>query len=327
MKSLSALILLLAVSLVFVSCEDTGNKGQGKVVTPPLTKFVAVAPPFNADSAFVFVEQQLAFGPRVPNTKEHAACAAWLAEKFRGYGATVLVQTAQLRAWDGTLFDAKNIIATFNPESKRRVMLTAHWDSRPIADQDLEHPTAPVPAANDGGSGVAIILEIARQFSLKAPAVGVDMILWDAEDYGTYDNNTSWCLGSQYWTKNRHQPNYRAQYGINLDMVGAKDARYTKDGYSLQYAHEDVSKVWSIAHKLGYGAYFPMEIRNFSSIDDHYFIQEGAGIPMVEIIDRDVITGKFFPYWHTVKDDISTIDKGTLKATGQTVLEVLFREK
>lgn len=323
------LALLLAACLTFQSCGDgkPSNNGGGKGTSPAPTKFEAIAPTFSEDSAYAFVEKQLAFGPRVPNSREHAACAEWMAAKFRSYGAQVTVQTTQVKAWDGTPFAVKNIIAAYKPEHKKRILLTAHWDSRPIADQDPERPNDPVPAANDGASGVGVILEVARQFSQKAPNVGVDLILWDAEDYGDYENNDSWCLGSQYWARNPHVPNYRASYGINLDMVGAKDARFTKDGYSLQHARDYVNKVWNIAHNLGYGAYFPMDIKDFASIDDHYFIQEIAGIPMVEVIDRDLLTGKFFPHWHTVKDDLDIIDKASLKATGQTMLEVLYREK
>jgi glutaminyl-peptide cyclotransferase len=323
-------ILLLALSLFFAACGgDSKNGGTNTNGTnpQPQVKFVPVAPPFNADTAYAFIEKQLAFGPRVPNTREHKACAAWYKQKFESYGAKVTMQNAILKAWDGQPLDATNVIAAFNPDSRRRVIVSAHWDSRPFADKDPENPNVPVPAANDGASGVAVILELARQFSLKAPTIGVDFILWDAEDYGRYDDNESWCLGSQYWSRNQHVPNYNPKYGINLDMVGAKDARFQKDGWSLQYARAQVDMVWNMAHTLGYGVYFPLAIKDIASIDDHYYVQEIAGIPMVEIIDRHEMTGEFFPHWHKTTDDIEHIDKATLKAVGQTVLEVLYREK
>ncbi len=326
-KQLTSTAALACLVLLFTTCtESCGDPPPPKdstVVTPP--PFAAVAPDFNADSAYRYIEQQLSFGPRIPGTPAHAACAEWMAAKFTALGATVTVQDGQMIGKDGNV-NFKNIIASFNPDAADRVMLTAHWDSRPQADKDGSKPTAPVPGANDGASGVAILLEVARQFAAKAPRVGVDLILWDAEDNGDYSNNTSWCLGSQYWAKHPHKAGYKARYGINLDMVGAKDARYTKDGYSLQYARPQTDKVWSIAAQLGYGNYFSGANTESASIDDHYFVIDGAGIPMVEVIHRDLSTGEFFPHWHRTTDDINSIDKGTLKATGQTMLEVLYRE-
>ena len=169
--------------------------------------------------------------------------------------------------------------------------------------------------------------EMARQLQSKPPTVGVDLIMWDAEDYGNYEVDDSWCLGSQYWVKNKHKAGYRAVWGINLDMVGAKDARFAKDGYSLQYAREYVDRYWNMAHQLGFGIYFPTGDFGYATIDDHKVIMEGAGIPMVEVIDRNLSTGEFFPHWHKATDDIEPIDPATLKAVGQTTLELILREK
>lgn len=332
MLKIKSYFLALLVAAAFVSgcTEETtpsgggGSTSGGTTTTPE--PFKAIAPDFNADSAFVYIEKQLAFGPRIPNTAGHAAAAAWFVEKFREFGAEVTVQAAQVTAWDKTIFNIQNIIANYNPAADKRIIVSAHWDSRPFADKDPVQPMAPVPAANDGGSGVAVILEMARQMGQKAPDAGIDFILWDAEDYGQYQIDKSWCLGSQYWAKNRHKAGYRAQYGINLDMVGASNAHFVKDGYSLQYAKPQVDRVWSMAYQLGYGAYFPLVNLDFASVDDHYYIMEMAGIPMVEIIDRNMQTGEFFPHWHKTTDDINQIDKATLKATGQTVMEVLYRE-
>jgi glutaminyl-peptide cyclotransferase len=327
-KQITAFVLL-CIGFLMTGCNGDGTvKNGGTDSIPPVPEpFKAVAPDLNADSAYVFIEKQLAFGPRVPGTKGHAACAEWLVNQFKAYGAEVMVQTDPVKDRTGKEIQLKNIIASYNPASANRVMLTAHWDSRPVADKDGKSPGAPVPGANDGGSGVAIILEVARQFSQKAPAVGVDLVLWDAEDNGAYEDNSSWCLGSQYWAKHPHKAGYRARYGINLDMVGAKDARYTKDGYSLQHARKETDHVWSIAAQMGYGNYFSSAFTDFASIDDHFFVMEGAGIPMVEVIDRNLTTGEFFQHWHTTTDDIHAIDKATLKATGQVMLEVLYREK
>ncbi|HEX2901088.1 MAG TPA: M28 family peptidase, partial [Bacteroidia bacterium] len=304
-KHIVALAAIFSL-LVFASCGDDKPGGNGKDPDsiPTVEPFKPIAPDFSADSAYHFIEQQLAFGPRVPNTPAHAACADWMVGQFKTYGAEVMVQSAEIKDRSGKLIQMKNIIASYNVAAAKRVMVTAHWDSRPFADKDAKNPSAPVPGANDGASGVAVILEIARHLQAKAPAVGVDLILWDAEDNGDYNDNNSWCQGSQYWAKHPHKPNYRAAWGVNLDMVGAKDARFTKDAYSLRSARAQTDNVWSIAAQLGYGNYFSGAFTDFASIDDHYFIMEGAGIPMVEVIDRDLSSSEFFPHWHTTADDI-----------------------
>ena len=321
-----AALALAGLTALLSGCNtEPKTNGGGGTVTPPV-EFKAVAPAASADSIYTYIERQLAFGPRVPGTPAHAQCADWMAEEFKRHGAVVTVQSATA-THAGKNIPVKNIIASYNPGSQRRIIVSAHWDSRPHADKDGQNPGAAVPAANDGGSGVAVILEIARQFKAQAPKAGVDLILWDAEDNGNYEDNESWCIGSQYWSKNKHVPGYRANYGINLDMVGAKDARFSKDAYSLQYAQPETDNLWNIAHQLGHGAYFPLANKDYASIDDHYFVMEIAGIPMVEVIDRSVTTGEFFPHWHKTTDDMAAIDRATLKAVGQTVLEVLYREQ
>ncbi|MFN8395371.1 MAG: M28 family peptidase [Bacteroidia bacterium] len=306
---------------------DQGGTNGGPKDTVKVEPFKAIAPDFSADSAYKFIEQQLAFGPRVPGTPAHKACGDWIVSAFKGYGAEVTEQTAEIKDRTQKLIPMRNIIASYNPASTARVMVSAHWDCRPMADKDGKNPGAPVPGANDAASGVAVMLEIARILHSKAPSIGIDLICWDAEDNGAYEDNTSWCQGSQYWAKHPHKSGYSARFGINLDMVGAKDARYTKDGYSQQNALRETENLWSIAAQLGYGNYFSGAVTGFSSIDDHFFVMDGTGIPMVEVIDRNITSGEFFPHWHTTTDDINAIDRATLKATGQSVLEVLYREK
>lgn len=302
---------------------QTGNGGGGQQPAP----FEAIAPDFNADSAYAYVERQLAFGPRIPNTGGHAACADWMAAKLKEFGAEVTVQQANVKAWDGSTFAIRNVIGSYKPAAENRIIVSAHWDTRPYADKDPNTPNAPVPGANDAGSGVGVILELARQLQSTPPSVGIDFMLWDAEDYGNYEIDDSWSLGSRYWTQNKHKAGYRAQYGINLDMVGAKDARFVKDGYSMQHAATFVNRYWSIAHQLGYGIYFPTGDFGMATIDDHKVLMDNAGIPMVEVIDRSLTTGEFFPHWHKTTDNMEQIDRASLKAVGQTTLEVILREK
>lgn len=311
------------------SCGSENTTPKEDTLVPP-TPFVSVAPDtFDVDTAYAFIEKQLAFGPRTPNSATHDKCALWLEAKFKAYKAEVTVQSAAVKSHDNRTFNIKNIVASYNPAATRRVIVSAHWDSRPFADQDKDGTKVndPVPAANDGASGVAIILELARQFSLHPPSVGVDLILWDAEDYGAYDVDNSFCLGSQHWAKNKHKDGYTATWGINLDMVGAEAASFTMEDFTMQNAAGYAQNVWTIAGKLGYGNYFPWT-RDSPIIDDHYYVMQ-TGIPMVEVIDRK-FTPKgsgFFPWWHTTGDTIDKISKPTLMAVGQTVMEVLYRER
>ncbi|MEL6255356.1 MAG: DUF4910 domain-containing protein [Bacteroidota bacterium] len=268
--------------------------------------------------------KQVAFGPRVPNTGSHINCGEWLGKFLEEKGAKVFRQTALLTAWDGTQLSSQNIIAQYNPEVKKRILLSAHWDTRPIAEMDTTRKDKPISGANDGASGVGVLLEIARQIQAKGPAVGIDICLWDSEDYGNPGTINSYCLGTQYWAKNKHVPNYNAQFGINLDMVGAEGAQFFKEENSMVYAAGIVEKVWLSARRQGYGSYFS-HVRSNAVTDDHFYISKLAGIPCIDVIDqRNGVN--FFEEWHTHGDNMSVISKETLKAVGQTVLDVIYRE-
>ncbi len=319
---LSALIFSIHLSGCGNDDEKNGNIARNNQT------IALLSPEFNADSAFNFIAKQLSFGPRVPNTSSHETCGFWLTGKLKSYTPSVHVQTLNITAHDGKNLRGKNIIATFNPGAKNRIMISAHWDSRPVADKDpdpLRHSEA-VPGANDGGSGVAVILEIARQIALKPPAVGVDLMLWDLEDYGDENTEDSYGLGSQYWSKNLHQPGYKPKYGINLDMVGAAAAQFAREGYSDYHATEVVSNVWNIAAQLGYQNVF-VNVQGRPVIDDHMYVNKIAKIPCIDIIDQDPNSGRFFTHWHTATDDMESISIPTLKAAGQTILEAIYREK
>lgn len=290
------------------------------------------APIFSADSAFKFIVAQLSFGPRVPNTPEHEATKIYLANVLRSFADTVILQDAQVKAFNGNILNATNIIASFNPEAKERVMLSAHWDTRPFADQDTDRQTEPILGANDGASGVAVLLEIARLISLNPMKTGIDIILFDAEDYGQpYFNEDpfmpdSYCLGSQYWAKNPHVPNYTAKFGILLDMVGAPNALFTHEGTSVSYANDYLHKVWKIAHAIGYSSNFSY-LQTPPITDDHFYINKITKIPTIDIIQYDKTTETGFGwYWHTHDDNLASIDKNTLKAVGQTVLQTIYQE-
>lgn len=329
--SILAGLLVLAFALPFLkTCQNTPPiVGTNPVPTKPQVS-VRKSPNFQADSAYQYIEKQLSFGFRTPNSKGHDACANWLVATFKRLGADVLVQSTKVTAHDGKELAIQNIIASYNTQAQNRVMLSAHWDSRPWADEDSVNKDKPILAANDAGSGVGILLEIARQIQTRQPTIGIDIMLWDAEDYGKNESN-SYCLGAQYWATHKHKTNYSAMYGINLDMVGAEGAQFPKEGVSLDFASPQTQKLWNIATEMGYGNFFPFT-ESSPITDDHLFVNTMAKIPMIDIIDRrpdPLHTGEFvfFPYWHKHKDDMTCISKNTLEAVGQTVMEMIYREE
>jgi Zn-dependent M28 family amino/carboxypeptidase len=333
--------LLSAAMLVFVSCDDrktnsgeTGTQTETQTAEPVLTK---KAPEFSGDSAYYFVARQVKFGPRVPNSAAHRQCGDYLIATLKKYGADVTVQSFTATAYDGTKLQARNIIGSYNPQAQKRILLAAHWDTRHVADQDTVRKQQPIDGANDGASGVGVLLEVARVLSTanSKPTVGVDIILFDVEDYGLPEflqasefplaqNQQTYCLGSQHWGKNPHKPGYSAYFGILLDMVGAKNTAFYREGVSVKYASSVVDKVWAIGQALGYGQYFRNE-QTAEITDDHVFINEYAKIPTIDIIDFN-LQGNFAEHWHTHNDTMDVIDKNTLKAVGQTVVQVVWQE-
>jgi hypothetical protein len=323
LRSFFSLLLLI----LFASCQS-----KSKPVVNVSEN--VIVPAFSADSAYAYIANQVDFGPRVPNTKAHADCSDYLSNKLRAFGALVYEQKSVLIAFDGTKLNAVNIIGAFNPGSKNRILLFAHWDSRPWADHDPNpaNRRKPVIGANDGASGVGVLLEVARVIGQNNPAVGIDIIFFDAEDYGApqdYAGNheDSWCLGSQYWSKNPHVEQYNAKYGILLDMVGAGDATFYRESFSEYYAPQIVDKIWNTAATLGFERYF-INKSGGAVTDDHVYVNKIAGIPSANIIHYSTENQKGFgDFWHTVNDDMSVIDKNTLMAVGTTLLKVIYSEK
>lgn len=322
-------MLYILFAAAMISCSQTPSSSSAKVESQPVKQ--QNVPAFDADSAWVFVENQVKFGPRVPNSEAHVACGNYLTSELKRFGAQVYEQEATLTAYNGTQLKAKNIIGSYNPENSKRVLLFAHWDSRPYADHDKDpaNHKKPIDGADDGASGVGVLLEMARQFSIKSPAIGIDIIFFDAEDYGTpefvkeYKENT-WCLGAQFWAKNPHVKGYKADFGILLDMVGAKNASFFKEATSMRYAPQIVEEVWSTARDLGYGKFF-INAEGGAITDDHQYVILGRNIPCIDIIYTDPESDNGFgPHWHTQNDTMDNIDRETLKAVGQTVLQVVY---
>lgn len=326
MKSKLWIAGLLLLAIACSTPEKKAESSEEQLVAKPY-------PTFNADSAYAFIQKQVDFGPRVPETAAHAATKDWLISKLESYSFNVQTQDFEAKTYDGLTWDLSNIIASYNPQATKRVLLAAHWDTRRIADKDTERLDEAIDGANDGGSGVGVLLEIARTISAQElkPDVGIDIILFDGEDDGIPENSSIrdnsqiwWCLGSQYWSENKHAPNYSAYYGILVDLVGAKGARFFREGYSRQYASGILKKVWDNAAQIGQGDFFVN--RDAPEIlDDHVFVNGNAGIPMIDIIEFSPDYG-FGQYHHTHDDNMDLIDRRTLKAVGQTVLFTIYQE-
>lgn len=317
---------------VTLSCGNHASKSQNTESKNIAHKTIET-PNFNADSAYVYIAKQMEFGPRVPNSEAHKACGLYLSTTLERFGAQVYTQETILQGFEHK-WEAKNIIGSFQPNNKDRILLCAHWDSRYTSDRETttEAQNLPVPGASDGASGVGILLEIARQLQMYHPNVGVDIVFFDVEDQGVpaYKKNNSdkdyWCLGSQYWSKTPHIDGYSARYGILLDMVGAKNAIFRREVYSTQFAPEIVNKVWTEALNLGYSSTFSFEIGG-AILDDHYYVNTVAKIPTIDIIQYEYSSNSGFGhYWHTQADNMDIIDVNTLKTVGQLVTSVIFKE-
>lgn len=316
-------ILLTGMGILLNYSCKTDNKGSSTTEPEVEIKY----PVFNKDSAYVYVKTQVGFGPRIPNTEAHKACAAWMADKFRSFGADVIEQKFQVKASNGTDLNGINVIAQFNPSAKRRIVLAAHWDTRPWADADPDpaNRSKSFDSADDGPSGVGVLIEIGRNIQLQPlNDLGIDIVLFDLEDYGEENKTNSWGLGSQYWSSNLHVPGYKPRYGILLDMVGGSNPGFYREDYSVHFAKAIVDKVWSLADIMGYGAYFKNESGG-GVVDDHYFVNTIAKIKMIDIINKP--DGQRFPhYHHTLKDNMDVIDPNTLNMVGRLMIKLIYQE-
>jgi glutaminyl-peptide cyclotransferase len=323
---------ILFASLVLMAACSSKNAQQAadnpsaveQAETPPKTSL----PSFNADSAYQHISTQVAFGPRVPGSEAQLNCAAWMQAKLADYCDTVYRQQTTVTAGDGkTQLRCINIIGAINPQAKRRILLLAHWDSRPWADRDAVNKDKPIDAADDGASGVGVLIELARAIGEQPlpTDIGVDILMTDVEDWGKAEwGDDSYALGTQYWARNPHVTGYTAEAGILLDMVGAKDARFPIEGNSQRYARHVLVKVWQAASDAGFSNYFVYEPGG-AITDDHVPINEIAKIPTIDIINlpKGSSTG-FVSHWHTHHDNMDNIDRNTLKAVGQTLLQFLY---
>ncbi|MDZ4714985.1 MAG: M28 family peptidase [Cytophagales bacterium] len=318
----------LIIGTLVISCGEKKERAEQKEEVPA----------FSADTAYAFVQKQVAFGPRIPNSVAHRAAGDFIIATLNRYGARTTVQEFTALTFDGHTLNLRNIIASYQPKKQKRVLLSAHWDTRPFADKDPENASASFDGANDGASGVAVLLEIARHLGAgMGPEVGVDLIFFDGEDWGEREGEAMraplpagwtswWCLGSQYWSKNKHKRGYQAQYGILLDMVGARDAHFFQEGASVTYAPGVVKKVWNTAARMGFSSVFIAQ-RQEAITDDHIFINETANIPTIDITHFEPGLGYFGKTHHTRQDNLAGISWETLEIVGRVVLQVVYDEE
>lgn len=311
-------IFYLAVAFALVAC---GGKKTTAVERPT----------FSSDSAYTYVEEQMTFGPRVPNSQAHTNCALYLIQTLKRMGASVELQKGTMVDYSGRQQAIFNIVGHLNVNAPGKpILLCAHYDTRPWCDEEEEYNDRfmNVPGANDGASGVGVLLEVARQIgdSTYAATRPVDIVFFDCEDSGTpafytgQQRENTWCLGSQLWAAQNETP---YQFGILLDMVGAPDAQFPREFHSSQFADNYQQRIWRAADKLGYGRYFTSQY-SYPITDDHYYVNTIAGIPCVDIIHYDARNNTGFPeWWHTRRDDMRNIDKSTLQAVGEVVMEVI----
>ena len=323
---------LLLLVMVSCSCKRSASGNAASLDVPTSIVTSHEMPQFSADSAYQFVAGLCDFGPRVPGTDAQKACAKWLKNQLLRYGADVKLQEGEMTAYNGTKLPIINIIGSFNPDAKMRVLLMSHWDSRPFADNDPDPAKRkqPVMGANDGASGVGILLELARLCNEKLPQVGIDIFLTDAEDYGAPDDwkgthdEKWWALGTQMWCKQAAKEGYRAQYGILLDMVGSANATFYREYYSERYANSFVNEIWQAAARLGYGDLFINQGCG-GVTDDHVFVNRMLQIPCVDIIDTRTDTdGTFCPEWHTTHDTMDNISRETLGKVGRVLVSLFW---
>ncbi len=317
MKITHLFILVLVVGSS--SCRNNTRK-------QPQEPTVLRIPAFNADSAYHHILTQIEMGPRRMNSTAHSKCTNWLIGKLQAYGFDVTSQDFQAEAYDGEVLNGTNLHGVHNPNVKERVLLCAHYDTRHIADKDTAMIDSPIDGADDGASGVAILLEIARLVKEASLPMGLDIVLFDAEDHGSNKpgNAYTWGLGSQYWSEQIATSDYEYKYGILLDMVGSKNATFRKEGFSTKSANEVVEQIWGLAKRIGKDKYFINETTGFVT-DDHRFIIERTNIPMVDIINVKS-NGSFGLYHHRHADNINIISKQTIQAVGQVTTAQIFNE-
>ena len=272
---------------------------------------------FDGAKAMDYLRAQLAFGARVPGTAAHRSAGDWLVREFGARADTVIVQSWTHTAADGKRLPMRNVLARFNPSATRRVLYLAHWDSRPRAEKALDpaRRALPVPGANDGASGVAVLLALADVLKANPTAIGVDLLLVDGEDWGDFDTDTDVLIGAKYFATHFPEPGYAPEFGVLFDMVGKPGAQFLYESHSVRAAPEVIQRVWSTAARIGHDQYFPT--REYGPIADDHVPLIAAGLKVIDVIDIE------YDYHHTPEDTEDKVSQRTLQVVGDVALAVI----
>jgi Peptidase family M28 len=311
-KALCSIAAFVVIGLL--SCAQKSPEEKRKPTVAQKT-----IPRFDGNSAFAFLKKQTSFGPRTPNSPGHAACLTSIASTLQGNGASVDLQSFRIEGYGKESLSLTNIIARFNPSNPDRILLCAHWDTRPRSDQDPDPAkrSEPIPGANDGASGVAVLMEIARLMQTTPASIGVDMVMFDGEDYGLEGDLNYYFLGAKYFA--HHKPaDYAPRFGILLDMVGDADLQIPREQNSITLAPDIVDMVWSTARSLGVWQF--TDDTGPAISDDHLVLNE-VGIKTVDLIDFD------YPYWHTTQDTPDHCSAESLTAVGTVITHIVYTRR
>ena len=293
------------VGIVFtLACQARAGVGKGG------------ASEFSGPTAFTYIEKQMSFGPRIPNKPGHEQTGDWLLAELRARADTVIVQEIRHVTRKGETLRLRNFFARFRPQASERLLFLAHWDTRPMADrsQNLGQQRLPVPGANDGASGVAVLLGVADALKARPPANGVDLLFVDGEDYGDFADSNDVLIGSRWFAA--HQPaGYQPLFAVLFDMVGDKDLQIFQEGQSMAVAPEVVQRVWRVAAERGHERQFVPSVGQ-TLIDDHVSLQK-AGIHAIDVVDFD------YPYWHTTEDTIDKVSAVSLQIVGDVAVALV----
>ena len=318
--------VLVLCSFSACSRQETNERTPTPSTTnsAPVLQQPTVIPAFSGAQAFAYLLKQTSFGPRNPNSAGHEACKNYLVATLRSFADDVRVQEFSVMGYDNENLRLTNIIASFNPAESTRILLCAHWDTRPRADRDEDSTLREIPilGANDAASGVAVLLELASHLHAQRPQVGVDIILFDGEDYGKETDHRLYLLGSRHFARTK-PPDYVPRFGILLDMVGDANLELPREMNSFKFAPDIVSLVWGTARELGITQF--VDENGEEILDDHVPLNE-AGIKTIDIIDFNY-PDQTHRYWHTHQDTPEHCSAASLGAVGTVITHVVYRQK
>ncbi len=323
MKKTGIVILIASVVSLYSGCGKQEEQQPEKPAYELSSS--SKVPTFEGAKAYGNIEKFASFGPRVPNTKAHEAAKEYIISTALPLADSVGRQEFELNGYDGEKLKLTNITVSFNPSQKKRILICTHWDSRPWADaeKDKAKHNTPILGVNDGGSGVGILLELARVMHENRPSIGVDLVFFDGEDYGKHSELNNFCLGSKYFaaTKNDYSP----AFGILLDLVGDKEAKFYKEENSVQAAEQVVDLFWESAAKVGAGSF--VNEKKYGIYDDHTPLNN-AGLRTIDIIDAELVGADEAlgrrAYWHTLNDTMENIGEQTIAEVGKTVTNFIY---